>query len=48
LTFRRYEEAAAEQDMMDPDQISGLVHIETSFLDGEKLINKSVVRIFYV
>lgn len=41
-------EAAAEQDMMDPEQISGLVHIETSFLDGDKLINKSVVRIFYV
>ena len=41
-------EAAAEQDMMDPEMISGLVHIETSFLDGDRLINKSVVRIFYV
>uniref|UniRef100_A0A7S0SJZ0 GMP phosphodiesterase delta subunit domain-containing protein n=1 Tax=Mantoniella antarctica TaxID=81844 RepID=A0A7S0SJZ0_9CHLO len=41
-------EAAAEADMMDPEQISGMLHIETSFLDGGNLINKSVVRIFYV
>lgn len=41
-------EAAPEQEMMDPGEISGLVRVETSFLDGDKLINKSVVRIFYV
>ncbi|KAK3280405.1 hypothetical protein CYMTET_11751 [Cymbomonas tetramitiformis] len=41
-------EAADEQDMLEPEMLSGNVLIETSFLNGDTLINKSVVRIFYV
>eukprot|EP00241_Pyramimonas_parkeae_P009944 CAMPEP_0114230894 /NCGR_PEP_ID=MMETSP0058-20121206/3728_1 /TAXON_ID=36894 /ORGANISM="Pyramimonas parkeae, CCMP726" /LENGTH=129 /DNA_ID=CAMNT_0001342155 /DNA_START=218 /DNA_END=607 /DNA_ORIENTATION=- len=40
-------EAADETEMLDPDQISGLVRIKTSFKDGETVINSSEVRVYY-
>mmetsp|Transcript_12680 Transcript_12680/g.26761 ORF Transcript_12680/g.26761 Transcript_12680/m.26761 type:complete len:154 (-) Transcript_12680:185-646(-) len=41
-------EAADEQDMLNPAEISGMVRIETSFMSGAEEFNRSVVRIFYV
>mmetsp|Transcript_11947 Transcript_11947/g.20179 ORF Transcript_11947/g.20179 Transcript_11947/m.20179 type:complete len:154 (+) Transcript_11947:291-752(+) len=41
-------EAADEQDMLKPAEISGLMRIETSFMTGDTEFNKSIVRIFYV
>mmetsp|Transcript_15167 Transcript_15167/g.47989 ORF Transcript_15167/g.47989 Transcript_15167/m.47989 type:complete len:156 (+) Transcript_15167:270-737(+) len=41
-------EAAEEANMLNPDDVSGEVVIETTFLDGDDLINRSLVRIYYV
>mmetsp|Transcript_39994 Transcript_39994/g.55590 ORF Transcript_39994/g.55590 Transcript_39994/m.55590 type:complete len:157 (-) Transcript_39994:160-630(-) len=41
-------EAVEEEEMLDAQQISGLVRIETSFMEGDVLIHKSTARIFYV
>lgn len=41
-------EAAGEGQMLDPEEVSGHVTIETEFLDADTLIDKSHVRILYV
>lgn len=41
-------EAVAEKDMLNPDAISGLVRIHTSFKNGGEVISSSSVRVYYV
>mmetsp|Transcript_16973 Transcript_16973/g.55527 ORF Transcript_16973/g.55527 Transcript_16973/m.55527 type:complete len:156 (+) Transcript_16973:142-609(+) len=40
--------AAGEGKMLDPAVASGQLVIETTFQDGENLINRSLVRVHYV
>lgn len=40
-------EAAAREDIIPAEVLSGNVVIETSFFDGETLVSKSNVRVFY-
>eukprot|EP00899_Mesostigma_viride_P003246 jgi/Mesvir1/12922/Mv05940-RA.1 len=41
-------EAAGEGNMLPAEAISGNVVIQTTFLDGNTVINQSLVRIYYV
>lgn len=41
-------EAAAQEQMVSAETLSGNVVIETSFYDGSTLVNKSKIRVFYV
>ena len=41
-------EAAGGDQMIPAEVLSGNVTIETSFLDGEDLVSKTVIRLFYV
>jgi retinal rod rhodopsin-sensitive cGMP 3',5'-cyclic phosphodiesterase subunit delta len=47
-TWQSTIEAAPESQMMPAKILNGNVTIETSFYDGETLINKSVVRLYYI
>ncbi|EAT45289.1 AAEL003437-PA [Aedes aegypti] len=46
-TWQSTIEAAPESQMMPAKVLNGNVTIETSFFDGETLISKSVVRLYY-
>lgn len=47
-TWQSTIEAAPESQMMPAKVLNGNVTIETSFYDGETLITKSVVRLYYI
>ncbi|XP_052082308.1 retinal rod rhodopsin-sensitive cGMP 3',5'-cyclic phosphodiesterase subunit delta-like [Mytilus californianus] len=47
-TWQSVIEAAPESQMMPANVLNGNVIIETSFYDGDLLVSKSKVRIFYV
>lgn len=47
-TWQSTIEAAPESQMMPAKVLNGNVTIETNFYDGEILISKSVVRLYYV
>uniref|UniRef100_A0A182PUK4 Probable cGMP 3',5'-cyclic phosphodiesterase subunit delta n=1 Tax=Anopheles epiroticus TaxID=199890 RepID=A0A182PUK4_9DIPT len=47
-TWQSTIEAAPESQMMPAKVLNGNVTIETSFYDGETLISKSVVRLYYI
>lgn len=47
-TWQSTIEAAPESQMMPAKVLNGNVTIETSFFDGETLISKSVVRLYYI
>ena len=38
----------AAGQMIPPEVLSGNTKIETSFFDGELLVSKNVIRLFYV
>jgi retinal rod rhodopsin-sensitive cGMP 3',5'-cyclic phosphodiesterase subunit delta len=46
-SWQQIIESAGEDEMMDPEEMSGNVTIETSFYDGDMFIAKCLVRIFY-
>lgn len=46
-TWQSTIEAAPESQMMPAKVLSGNVTIETCFYDGDILISKSVVRLYY-
>jgi len=46
-TWQQTIEAADEADMLPADLISGKITIESSFFDGDLLVSKSLVRVFY-
>lgn len=47
-SWQQIIEAAGEEEMMEADDLSGNITIETSFYDGDFFIAKSLVRVFYV
>lgn len=47
-TWQQTIEAAGPENMLDPNDISGKLTIETAFYDGQSSIAKTVYRIFYV
>ena len=47
-TWQSVIEAAPESQMMPANVLNGNVIIETNFYDGDLLVSKSKVRIFYV
>ncbi|KAJ6647676.1 putative cGMP 3',5'-cyclic phosphodiesterase subunit delta [Pseudolycoriella hygida] len=47
-TWQSTIESAPESQMMPAKVLNGNVTIETSFYDGETLISKSVLRLYYV
>lgn len=47
-TWQSTIEAAPESQMMPAKVLNGNVTIETSFYDGDILITKSIVRLYYV
>ena len=47
-TWQSVIEAAPESQMMPAGALSGQVVIETKFYDGDLLVSKSAVRVFYV
>jgi len=47
-SWQQIIEAAGENEMMSPSDLSGNITIETSFYDGDFFISKSLVRVFYV
>lgn len=47
-TWQSTIEAAPESQMMPAKVLSGNTTIETTFYDGDTIITKSVVRLFYV
>lgn len=47
-TWQSTIEAAPESQMMPAKVLNGNVTIETSFYDGDTLISKSVVRLYYI
>lgn len=47
-TWQSVIEAAPESQMMPANVLTGNVIIETHFFDGDLLVSKSKVKIFYV
>ncbi len=47
-SWQQIIEAAGEDEMMSPDDLSGNITIETSFYDGKTFIAKALVRVYYV
>jgi hypothetical protein len=41
-------DASPPDQMLPPEILSGNIFIDTYFYDGEMLVNKSTVNIFYV
>jgi retinal rod rhodopsin-sensitive cGMP 3',5'-cyclic phosphodiesterase subunit delta len=46
-TWQTVIEAAGEGKMLDPEDVSGLVYIDTVFFDDDKELASFVVRIHY-
>ena len=46
-TWQTVIEAAGEGQMLNPEDVSGLVYIDTVFFDGDKELASFVVRIHY-
>jgi len=46
-TWQQVIEAAAEEDMLSAEELSGNVVFETAFYDGDLFICKNLVRIYY-
>ena len=47
-SWQQIIEAAEESEMMNAEDLTGNITIETSFYDGDLFLAKCLVRVFYV